>query len=76
MNAPEIRLEELMTQREEKAAPAIICACDPDTVSPAFAIFSGGKLSYWNALGGKRLKVDRLRLKVKSSTLWAACSPR
>jgi hypothetical protein len=54
-----------MPQREEKAVPAVICACDPDTVSPAFAIFSGGNLSYWNALGGKRLKIDRLKAEGK-----------
>jgi hypothetical protein len=65
MNAREKRLEKFMTQREEKAAPAVICACDPDTVSPAFAIFSGGNLSYWNALGGRRLKVDRLKAEGK-----------
>jgi hypothetical protein len=65
MNTPEKRLEKLMTQRGEKAAPAVICACDPDTVSPAFAIFSGGNLSYWDALGGRRLKVDRQKAEGK-----------
>jgi Holliday junction resolvasome RuvABC endonuclease subunit len=51
-----------MTQREAKAAPAVICACDPDTVSPAFAIFSGGNLAYWNAPRGR---MDSLLSEVK-----------
>ncbi len=41
-----------MKRKNRKAPPMIICACDPDTTTPAFAVFSGEKLSHWELLRG------------------------
>jgi Holliday junction resolvasome RuvABC endonuclease subunit len=40
----------------------ILCACDPDTRTPAFALFDGTKLIEWQILKGQ---IDRLLPEVK-----------
>lgn len=41
-----------MKKKSRKEPPRVICACDPDTTTPAFAVYSGEKLSHWELLRG------------------------
>ncbi len=42
-----------MKKRIHKSPPTVICACDPHTTTPAFALFSGQKLAHWELLQGE-----------------------
>jgi hypothetical protein len=41
-----------MKRKRQEDSPMVLCACDPDTKRPGFAIYSGKKLLHWEVLKG------------------------